>query len=444
MVGDRSSSLEGDEGCLDGEHLAAGVSASQFPNSAPADDDNDHNDDEDDEAEEEEEDLDDVLLSFGANDHGELGIGGLNSDAAGSSSAVVGKVHVVDWPVANLRRWSVQQLQASQRHVVAVLCALDTASGATEDSRGEQKVIGWGASRHGQLSGRSRVDRQEECARRANEAGGTITEASIATSPSGSRAATRGGTRGPARRRNLYPPVTTSPTIIDLTLDNEISFQGTRVAQIALGASHTLILLEDGRILGLGSDIKNQIGEIESRFGGGEDGLKADVVGCTWNGSFALGQKFPNDAQVDRAGLSASTSWRIASTGSNTHGQLGRGRDVDDDAQEVCATAKDLDILFDGSISNATPSKLVCGSEHGLLLLSSANDPQANSRLIVWGWNEHGNLGLGDLEDRYEPLEVGEKSWRMMLGDAVSKEEAGRVVDCWAGCGTSWMLVEVV
>ncbi len=27
-------------------------------------------------------------------------------------------------------------------------------------------------------------------------------------------------------------------------------------------------------------------------------------------------------------------------------------------------------------------------------------------KLYTWGWNEHGNLGLGDIKDRFEPTEI--------------------------------------
>lgn len=404
----------------------------------------------------EEEDLGDVLLSFGANDHGELGIGEGEDNGLRPES---GKVHVVDFPrqpslcdtESNYRGygWTVQHLAASQRHVVAVLCSIRTAADDSHSERaaGEQIVVGWGASRHGQLNGRSRIDRLDERVSSARDGAGSSTSPSEPAA-AGSRGTGRGGGGPPGRRKNLYPAVTARSTVVDLHLDGD-NLVAPRVKQIALGASHTLLLLDDRRVIGLGSDVKRQIGEIEDRYAH-SDGLQPHAIGCTWNGSFVLSRRVGSETREGRSDGDpcASSTWRLASTGSNTHGQLGRGSE-----DELPA---DLDVPFNESISASTPLKIVCGSEHGLLLISppptsEPRVPQAlpPARLVVWGWNEHGNLGLGDVEDRYAPVEVRDDMWRKALADTVAdaaeeEEEGGvRLVDCWAGCGTSWVVVEV-
>jgi protein ATS1 len=54
--------------------------------------------------------------------------------------------------------------------------------------------------------------------------------------------------------------------------------------------------------------------------------------------------------------------------------------------------------------------------------------------LYAWGWNEHGNLGIGSLEDQWGAVEV------PLPRDGGGKTQ--RVQGMWAGCGTSWVLVD--
>lgn len=65
---------------------------------------------------------------------------------------------------------------------------------------------------------------------------------------------------------------------------------------------------------------------------------------------------------------------------------------------------------------------VAAGSEH--LLVLSAGD------VLALGWNEHGNLGDGTTENKVAFKVV----WRGRV--------EGRVRGVWAGCGTSWILVE--
>lgn len=65
---------------------------------------------------------------------------------------------------------------------------------------------------------------------------------------------------------------------------------------------------------------------------------------------------------------------------------------------------------------------VAAGSEH-LLVLSGGD-------VLALGWNEHGNLGDGTTENKVAFKVV----WRGRV--------EGRVRGIWAGCGTSWILVE--
>ncbi|KAI6031241.1 hypothetical protein BKA83DRAFT_671950 [Pisolithus microcarpus] len=111
----------------------------------------------------------------------------------------------------------------------------------------------------------------------------------------------------------------------------------------------------------------------------------------------------------------------LLATGSNTKGQLGRI-----DASQVSNSN------CNGHSPQAHIIKLACGSEHVLVLTSPSRDVGTCTSYSVWGWgwNEHGNLGVGMLEDVPLPARI----W-----PSGGTDPAGNVVDVWAACGTSWL-----
>jgi protein ATS1 len=70
---------------------------------------------------------------------------------------------------------------------------------------------------------------------------------------------------------------------------------------------------------------------------------------------------------------------------------------------------------------------LAAGSEHVVALTQDGS-------VWAWGWNEHGNLGDGTTNDGLEPKAV----WP----PAIDANRGDRALAIWAGCGTSWILVE--
>jgi protein ATS1 len=70
-----------------------------------------------------------------------------------------------------------------------------------------------------------------------------------------------------------------------------------------------------------------------------------------------------------------------------------------------------------------------CGSEHVLCVLESEG---GHAEVWGWGWNEHGNLATGSLDDVKVPVRI----WPSLPAQAKEK-----VVGVWAGCGTSWIAV---
>jgi protein ATS1 len=130
-------------------------------------------------------------------------------------------------------------------------------------------------------------------------------------------------------------------------------------------------------------------------------------VKCTWNGTYCIVQ--------DGSG------WSILSSGSNTHGQLGH-----------VGSAERVE--FPDTVSTADTSvQIACGSEHVLALIRPVDEhPVAaipTSQVWGWGWNEHGNLGVGNTGDAKFPVRI----WPLGLDNPVD------VSGIWAGCGTSWI-----
>ncbi|KAF9529629.1 regulator of chromosome condensation 1/beta-lactamase-inhibitor protein II [Crepidotus variabilis] len=175
----------------------------------------------------------------------------------------------------------------------------------------------------------------------------------------------------------------------------------------SLGIHHSVFLHSSGRISTLGSDRKGQL----------QAGLitkHAQQIACTWNGTYVVTQ---NDG-----------GWSVSSSGSNSHGQLGRGNEAGDNLVG--------DIPFAGVDTKATKIQLAAGSEHVLALIVQDEliENQPRSEVWAWGWNEHGNLGLGHTADVSVPARI----W-----PPKDDGDWGDIQGIWGGCGTSWLSCEV-
>jgi protein ATS1 len=162
---------------------------------------------------------DDVLMSMGADDFGDLGVGGTKKQGNGKERLI----HVVDL-IASVDSVTpctlkILELVAGPHHVVARLSYVDLSG------RAVQKLVGWGASRQGQLGVTSRA--------------------------------------------------VTSPIEIQLPQPRP------RITQIALGNQHTVFRHFDGSVTALGSNRRGQLGSISSL-------RDITAVQCTWNGTLAV------------------------------------------------------------------------------------------------------------------------------------------------------------
>jgi protein ATS1 len=186
------------------------------------------------------------------------------------------------------------------------------------------------------------------------------------------------------------------PKTIALPLED-----GGHVLDLALGAAHSLALLSSGRVLAWGADTKGQIGGLDAI-------TTANGIGATWGGSYLL---LASAVHLDKPGL------ELWSQGSNSHSQLLQPGDT---------VGGKVELPQAGPVGPGTQSgvaQLVCGSEHVVLRLQDGS-------VLAGGWNEHGNLGLGDETDRSALEEV-------------ALPRGGRALGVWAGCAATWIWADV-
>ncbi|KZV71976.1 RCC1/BLIP-II protein [Peniophora sp. CONT] len=196
---------------------------------------------------------------------------------------------------------------------------------------------------------------------------------------------------GTARHGQLGEPtqkVRDRPRLISALPENN------PITSVALGNQHTVLGHTDGRVTALGSSRVGQLAGLASQ---------SDIssVHCTWNGTYII---------------PASDKSLVLSTGKNNKGQLGR-------ATEDSLAPSLSPVMFPPAFARKTITQMTCGSEHVVLLTG-------DDEVWGWGWNEHGNIGSGDMDDVPLPTPL----WTSDGG------KTARGV--WAGCGTTFIVVE--
>ena len=169
----------------------------------------------------------------------------------------------------------------------------------------------------------------------------------------------------------------------------------------AVGSQHSAVLTSSGDVLGLGSNRKGQLDFSSWK--------NVQSIDCTWNGTYAI---LPGSV--------------VVATGSNTHGQLGHLAESPVDSSSAIRGPE-----FPPEVREMGIRKLACGSEHVLTLWGEMGSSRARE-VWAWGWNEHGNLGLGTKEDTHIPVKI-------FPADISQVPEASLLVDVWGGSGTSWI-----
>ncbi|GAA5981244.1 hypothetical protein JCM10908_004036 [Rhodotorula pacifica] len=354
----------------------------------------------------------DILLSTGANDWGERGCPGSQSHTA--TRIQFDSVRRQDERDHAIR---IVDLQAGPRHVVALLELIQPAhlgspnpstSRAHFTAHGRRVLVGWGASRQGQLG---------------------------------------------AADPDLSPPrITATPQPVVLPLP----YEPAHIVSFSLGKDHTAILLDpSGRnatpaasnraVVLLGSNKHGQLGLTRSnhatqhglpRSRGGPSPQRVNVLGvkdlvgsskqalrddwalvgvhCTWSSTFCHIERSLSSEDTSQAPTS-----RLVAFGHNAHGQLG-ARSVTaplgDEKSGLTRVPSSSTIAFPSSTA-----QIACGSEHVLALLETGE-------VLGWGWNEHGNLGLeGSIAEAADTAVLADPSSQASTIDA--RED--RLQDVW-------------
>jgi len=149
-------------------------------------------------------------------------------------------------------------------------------------------------------------------------------------------------------------------------------------------------------------------------------------VHCTWNGTYVVRSDDSRHSTV-------------FATGSHVKGQLGR---IMTPSVESQSTIQPLGpVHFPFASSSRRLVRMASGSEHLLSLFENTRDDsgaetEVEMEVWGWGWNEHGNLGVGTTEDIKLPARI----WPPASG---GNDRLGKAVGIWAGCGTSWIALEL-
>jgi len=293
-----------------------------------------------------------IIISFGSNDFGDLGIG---RDVADRIIEKGAGIHIVDFShisaagksIDSAKIVNIEQLRTGQRHVIASMKVV------WDEEEPTQILIGWGACRHGQL--------------------GDMMDPSLAIT---------------SKVKIAIPAPTYCSRPIRLYISDSPSVF---IINFSLGIHHSAFLHVSGQVSVRGSNRKGQIDRLQNLS-------NIRDIKCTWNGTYMLTADVPQ---------------RLLSTGSNSHGQLGRAEN-----------SPTLQIEVTGTSIRA----LACGSEHSMIITVA----EKGEEVWGWGWNEHGNLGLGNTTDYSVP----QKLWPS------SGDSRTRVHGIWAGNGTSWIFCE--
>ncbi|CAB4378260.1 unnamed protein product [Rhizophagus irregularis] len=188
-----------------------------------------------------------------------------------------------------------------------------------------------------------------------------------------------------------------------------------RVINVACGQNHTVVLTSDGELYTFGLNKYGQLGydfpnkikfsDIPKKIDHESIG-KVKSIHCGWNNTIII-------CDDDKLLI-----W-----GRNDHGQCGKNNpENENDVDGWMDKPVPLYYLPQNLILNEgfEIEECACGSEHTLII-------SKQGECLSWGWNEHGNCGIGDNENRWQPVKV---------------RKAGNIKKVGGGCGNSWIWVQ--
>lgn len=320
----------------------------------------------------------DIVIALGNNDHGVLGSGLTPTELKYSHMprriALEEELNAIYPDI--LSGFRINNLAAGLHHVIATLQVF-------LHSGDREIAIGWGASRHEQLG----------------------------SFPSQRHLKFDG--------RAPIIPFTPCPRLLLLSLKIPEYNITDPIVTCALGSHHSVFLHQSGGITGLGSNKKGQLAGSRSTSG------TIKNVQCTWNGTYLALQSEDGEPSLGHL------EWEIRATGSGNKGQLGHG--------SVVSSRSGLGaVQFPFKSNTCRLIDMACGSEHVLVLVERFNEQASpgvdeTQKVWAWGWNEHGNFGLGHTTDAHSPVAI----WPPPPG---AGQVRSRIHSIWAGCGTSWIV----
>ncbi|XP_027187518.1 ultraviolet-B receptor UVR8 isoform X2 [Cicer arietinum] len=212
-------------------------------------------------------------------------------------------------------------------------------------------------------------------------------------------------------------------------------FVDQQVAGVACGMRHSLVLLKGcllNQVYGFGSGKRGQLGVSKDRIksinlpkviSGFED---VEIVGIAANGDhsaalsvdghlFTWGRGFKGfeDSHIPQSLNStlkftkATLGWNhgLAMTGEGEVYMLGGNHlGVLSDLHSVCQAnqltdSREANLEKVPGLDGTKVTDIATGAEHSVLVTD-------NGEIKTWGWGEHGQLGLGDADDRTSPVTV--------------------------------------
>jgi secretion-regulating guanine nucleotide exchange factor len=189
-----------------------------------------------------------------------------------------------------------------------------------------------------------------------------------------------------------------------------------RVVDVACGQYHTVLLTSDGELFTFGLNKYGQLGydfPTKIQFSDIPKKIKCESSGkvksihCGWNNTIAICE----DSKL--------FIW-----GRNDYGQCGKNNPKDENDgwtdKPVPLYYLPQNLMLGDGFDRYRIEECVCGSEHTLIV-------SEQGECLSWGWNEHGNCGIGDYENRWQPVKVSKVS---------NIEKVG------GGCGNSWIWVQ--
>ncbi|EPS68384.1 hypothetical protein M569_06389, partial [Genlisea aurea] len=206
-----------------------------------------------------------------------------------------------------------------------------------------------------------------------------------------------------------------------------------RIKKVACGTRHTLVLLGGkNQVYAFGAGKRGQLGistnksestprmtsgftnlKISNVYANGDHSaaLSGDGILYQWGRGFDSGcdEYVPRKLDLDSRVSDVALGWnhalllteerKVIMVGGNRHGILG-GKASSSSSSSSSSSRREI-VLPGGS----RVGRIAAGAEHSAMKNGGVCVAE-NGRVVTWGWGEHGQLGLGDGDDRTIPQTV--------------------------------------